>query len=140
MNSDLKTMFRLLLILSLSGMLAACTMSGRKTLDEPSFANDKSDAALIFQSDENFAVFLSASDKLKVKQAEAETLNFGQPSKAISWAGTDGVSGTIVAFQLFRVGTEQCRKFRHKIRNGDKSTTSEATACLGSSGKWQLVR
>ncbi len=133
-------MFRFLLLLLLSGVLSACTLTGKRTLDEPSLNADKQDLALVFQSDENFASFLNQSEKLKVKEVEQNALNFGKPSQVFDWTVSQKISGTVIAFQLFRVGTQQCRKFRHTVTDSKINEISEATACLRSNGKWQLVR
>ena len=132
-------MFRLLLLLLLSGVLSACTLTGKRKLDAPSLGGNQ-ELALIFQSNDKFAPFLTSSEKLKVKEVELQALNFGKPSEPFDWAAEPTTSGTVVAFQLFRVGTEQCRKFKHTVTNSKETDTSQATACLRSNGKWQLVR
>lgn len=132
-------MFRLLLLLFLSGVLSACTLTGKRSLDDSSLES-KQDLALIFQSNEKFASFLTSSEKVKVTEAELKALNFGKPSEAVNWTFSPTRSGSVVAFQLFRVGTEQCRKFKHTITNSNMSEMAQATACLRSNGKWQLVR
>jgi surface antigen len=133
-------MYRSLLILLLCGMLSACTLSGKRSVGDSDLVPDTSDAALVFQSNENFASFLSSSDKSKVKESEEKTLNFGQPLQSNKWVGASGVSGTVVGYQLFRVGSEQCRRFKHSVTNSKSTETAEATACLGSDGKWRLVK
>ncbi len=133
-------MFRLSIILVLSVALSACTLSGKKRLGSNSLVSENTTSALIFQSNEKFASFLSDAEKAKAQEIELKALNFGKPAQQIGWSSDKGVDGSVTAFQLFRVGQSQCRKFKHDIQNPKQVVSAEATACRDDDGEWNLVR
>ncbi|MGI9355207.1 MAG: hypothetical protein ACR2PF_08640 [Rhizobiaceae bacterium] len=116
--------------------LAACSTFGAKRgLDDSS-----KPAALVLALPGNFGDTLAVPARNSLGKAEAQALNFGRAGEQMTWSATGpDVSGTVVAFQLYRVGTSNCRRFRHEIRQNGDTQSASGTACKRNGGNWQLV-
>ena len=127
--------------LALIGILAGCTLTNAKgRVGNSGLASSQPVEALAFQADEQFAKGLSKSDRKNLSQAERKALDFGEAGSPILWKGNnDKVSGTVTVFSPFRVGKSNCRRFAHKVSDGDKSRNVTGTACQRNGGGWKLV-
>jgi len=97
-------------------------------------------AALVFALPGNFGRSLAVPAQNSLGAAEAKALNFGRAGEAVTWnAKGPAVSGTVFAFQPYRVGSSNCRRFRHELRQNNTTQSASGTACKRNGGEWQLV-
>ena len=97
--------------------------------------------ALAFQADKNFAKDLSTSERRKLSQAEMQALDFAAADEPILWQGArKSVSGKVTAYQPFRVGNSNCRRFSHVVVSDEKENELSATACKNKENSWQLIQ
>ena len=126
-------------LIGLSLLASGCSaLSGVKTTDAALVTDHK---ALAFQASEQIAKDVTGSDRHSLSAAEEQALNYGVTGQAIDWKRGDGrQGGTVIAYQPFRVGNANCRRFRHQLAGSDNApTVAEGTACRNASGDWRLV-
>ena len=96
--------------------------------------------ALAFVADKNFGNSLNRSDKLKLSEAEFRALNYGSTGVPLDWKGSsEDTTGSVVVFQLFKVGKSRCRRFQHRVLIATKRESVAGTACIRESGAWELI-
>jgi surface antigen len=71
--------------------------------------------------------------------AEYKALEYGSGGELVAWTGKDGTSGSVVAAQPYRVGSQDCRQYKHELTALGKTSSSRATACRNSDGSWTLL-
>lgn len=125
-----------LAIFSLVFAVSGCTLLARKSGEQT--ANDA--GALILISQTAFADPLSRQGRRKLADAEKQALNFGRAGQPVGWEGRRGRTGTVTAFQPFRVGKAMCRRFEHTLNLANGPQTAAATACRRGDGPWKLVK
>lgn len=127
----------------LIAMLSGCSLASRNesaSLDS-GLAVEQPTQALVFQNNDMFAKFLGAEDRKRLMAAELRALDYGQAREPIPWTSKNGkIDGTVVAYQLYRVGTLNCRRFEHTVLRRGETSASQATACKGADGGWRLVQ
>ena len=97
--------------------------------------------ALAFQADGKFGAQLGSADRARLSRAELQALDYGRSGQEIGWKGSsDRVTGTIVAYQPFRVGQSSCRRFQHHLKIAEQKQTTDGTACKRNDGAWKLAR
>lgn len=125
------------LIASCMLILSGCTLTNNARLPA---AQASPPAALAFSADSSLRNRLSGATQTLLSNAEAQALNFGQPGVGVEWKGRRAdVSGTVTAYQPFRVGSSNCRRFVHQIKDGSKGYEASGTACRGRENAWKLV-
>ena len=102
--------------------------------------NTLPDTALAFAADRNFGRSLSSNDRELLTEAEFRALNYGTTGVPYSWNGkSKDTSGSVLVFQLFKVGKSRCRRFQHNLNLGSRSESVGGTACIKANGAWQLI-
>ncbi|MCO5056917.1 MAG: hypothetical protein M9905_03325 [Rhizobiaceae bacterium] len=74
-------------------------------------------------------------DKRTGLATEYQALEYGQGGQEFTWNGS-GTSGEVVAGQPYRVGSQDCRQYRHTVRVGEESRSDSGTACRNADGSW----
>ncbi len=70
--------------------------------------------------------------------AQYQALQFGAVGQPVPWSA-DGYRGEIVPTQLYRIGSQDCRGYRHVVTRGDVSTRIVGTACRSGEDTWTPV-
>lgn len=78
---------------------------------------------------------LSESDRHTALQAEYRALEHTPAGKTIDWQGSRG-SGAVTAAQPYRVGSQDCRQYKHTITAGGQDRSARGTACRNPDGSW----
>lgn len=69
--------------------------------------------------------------------AEYRALEYGQSGKAVEWTNlANGDSGQVVAAQPYRVGSQDCRSYRHTVFVTTGPISTNGTACRNADGSW----
>ena len=55
--------------------------------------------------------------------------------QGVTWQGS-GESGEVVAAQPYRVGSQNCRQYKHTVTAGGTTQTARGTACRNADGSW----
>ncbi len=83
---------------------------------------------------------LAAGDRRLALEAEYQALEYTPANRPVSWTGTNGgVTGEVVAYQPYRVGSQDCRQYAHTIVAGGQSRTLRGAACRNEDGSWSLL-
>ena len=86
-----------------------------------------------------FGQGLSADDRQSALNAEYKALEYGGGGELVAWTGKAGISGTVVAAQPYRVGSQDCRQYKHELTVSGQTTSARATACRNNDGSWTLL-
>ncbi len=86
-----------------------------------------------------FGNSLSPEDRQLGLNAEYKALEYAGGGELVAWTGKNGSSGTVVAAQPYRVGSQDCRQYKHEMTAGGTITSARATACRNSDGSWSLL-
>lgn len=126
-----------LALIPLAFALVACSAAGAK---RAGIGGSLRPGALVFALPGDFGKSLAVPAQNSLGVAEAQALDFGKAGEAVKWDATGpDVSGTVIAFQPYRVGTSNCRRFRHELRQMGATRSASGTACKRNGGDWQLV-
>ncbi|MBO6725733.1 MAG: hypothetical protein JJ911_08750 [Rhizobiaceae bacterium] len=83
---------------------------------------------------------LGAGDRRLALEAEYQALEYTQAGQPVSWTGTDGgVTGRVIAYQPYRVGSQDCRQYQHVLLDGGSPQTLLGAACRNEDGSWSLL-
>lgn len=143
------TMKAIIILLSSALVLAGCASSGSRSEGTGgsllgSFAGGNSSSrnaglaaignGLIGSAD---GVALDASDRRLALEAEYQALEYTVAGQPVSWTGTnDRTTGQVTASQPYRVGSQDCRQYKHTVSVGTRSKTVRGTACRNEDGSW----
>jgi surface antigen len=84
-----------------------------------------------------FASPLAERDRLRALDAEYRALEYSPAGQAVAWKGSCGdPSGEVVAYQPYRVGSQDCRQYTHTVLSGGQSRSLRGTACRNADGSW----
>lgn len=87
-----------------------------------------------------FGSVLSDADKAVALNAEYRALEYAGGGELVTWTGKDGkAAGKVVAAQPYRVGSQDCRQYKHELMIGAAVTNARATACRNNDGSWTLL-
>lgn len=86
-----------------------------------------------------FGLGLTPDNRQAGLNAEYKALEYAVGGELVAWAGKDGTRGSVVAAQPYRVGTQDCRQYKHEITALGKTTSARATACRNNDGSWTLL-
>lgn len=80
---------------------------------------------------------LDSRDRRRALEAEYRALEYTPAGQAVSW-GKAGSShyGEVVAGSPYRVGSQDCRQYKHTIQIEQRSRTVRGTACRNTDGSW----
>jgi surface antigen len=80
---------------------------------------------------------LDAVDRRKALEAEYKALEYSQAGAPVAWKGNDGTStGEVVAYQPYRVGSQDCRQYAHTVVIAGQTRSARGTACRNTDGSW----
>lgn len=82
---------------------------------------------------------LSKGDRRKALEAEYRALEYTQSGQAVAWSGNGGRSGEVVPAQPYRVGSQDCRQYTHKVTVSGQARTARGTACRNTDGSWATL-
>ncbi len=91
-------------------------------------------------------IALSTTDKQQALVTEYRALETAEPGALISWQSADqALAGQVSASQPYRVGSQDCRQYSHRIfstqvgATADQSPIAQGTACRNPDGSWTLL-
>lgn len=132
---------RIFTVALIVSVLVGCTQLGGNGLAPQASLATTPYKALAFQADANIGKDLSVAEKDRLTKAEQTALDYGRVGQEIGWKSDEkSHAGSITAFQVFRVGASNCRRFRHKLVSDGSVVTLDGTACRRQGGQWLLVR
>lgn len=77
------------------------------------------------------------SDRGAALEAEYKALEQSPAGVAIAWNSEQtGHSGSVVAAQPYRVGSQNCRQYAHTFNIGGVTQVAKGTACRNEDGSW----
>lgn len=83
---------------------------------------------------------LDKGERRKGLEAEYRALEYGQSGQPVEWKGASaGTSGSVVAAQPYRVGSQDCRQYTHTVTTSGQSQTARGTACRNADGSWTTL-
>jgi surface antigen len=82
---------------------------------------------------------LGSGDIRKALQAEYRALEFSPSGQSVAWSGSFGRSGEVVPAQPYRVGSQDCRQYTHRLTVGGTTRTARGTACRNADGSWATL-
>lgn len=83
---------------------------------------------------------LAAGDRRLALEAEYQALEYTPANRPVSWTGTNGgIAGEVVAYQPYRVGSQDCRQYAHTIIVDGQRQTMRGAACRNEDGSWSLL-
>ncbi len=82
---------------------------------------------------------LGRGDRRKALAAEYRALEYNQSGQAVAWTGERGRSGEVVPAQPYRVGSQDCRQYSHKVTVDGQARMARGTACRNTDGSWATL-
>ncbi len=80
---------------------------------------------------------LPERERRKALEAEYRALEYTPARMPVTWNTEDGrLSGSVVAAQPYRVGSQDCRQYSHTITDGGRESEARGTACRNPDGSW----
>lgn len=75
-------------------------------------------------------------DRRRALEAEYSALEHTPAGRAVPWKGDGRWSGEVVAAQPYRVGSQDCRQYLHRLLDGQQAREARGTACRNADGSW----
>ena len=131
-------------MVALTGILSGCSTTGSgggpTIAPTPAAAGPAAPETIISAMDGgliggSIGANLSQGDRRTALQAEYRALEYTPGGKAVDWQGS-GVTGSVIAAQPYRVGSQDCRQYTHTISRGGQNQTARGTACRNPDGSW----
>ena len=82
---------------------------------------------------------LDARDRRSALQAEYRALEYTPSGQQVVWRSSDTLYGEVVAATPYRVGSQDCRQYTHKVYSGGQPKIMRGTACRNGDGSWTLL-
>ena len=81
---------------------------------------------------------LTSTDRARALEAEYKVLESAPFGQSVSWEGSGGIKGEVVAAVPYQVGSQNCRQYSHSIvvRNGAPPAVARGAACRNANGSW----
>lgn len=79
---------------------------------------------------------LDAGDRRSALEAEYRALEYSPAGEAVGWSGRGSMRGEVVAGAPYRVGSQDCRQYVHRLYAGSRSDSARGTACRNADGSW----
>lgn len=79
---------------------------------------------------------ISRADRQRALEAEYRALEHIPAAQPVAWRGGDGTAGEVTAAQPYRVGSQDCRPYQHRIDAPTGTVTVRGTACRSPNGTW----
>nr|WP_325099692.1 hypothetical protein [Aquamicrobium zhengzhouense] len=84
-------------------------------------------------------VQLDWSERRRALEAEYRALEYMGVGEPVIWGRSGQSRGEVVAGSPYRVGSQDCRQYKHTVYSGALTRTSRGTACRNSDGSWTLL-
>ncbi len=137
-------MQRNLIAIALATTLSACAStpfaSNRFTTEATSDTATKAgilealDGGLFARLDNGEA---KRSERMLALEAEYRALEHTPAGQSVPWrSDVSGLSGQVVAAQPYRVGSQDCRTYKHTVSRSGATATANGTACRNADGSW----
>ena len=78
---------------------------------------------------------LGNGDRRLALESEYRALEYTPASESVTWQGR-GDSGEVVVGQPYRVGSQNCRQFKHTVVVDGRTRSARGTACRNPDGSW----
>ena len=76
-------------------------------------------------------------DEMLALEAEYRALEYTPAGQSVTWkSDSQDLSGEVVASQPYRVGSQDCRPYRHTVTSDGASQSVRGTACRSPDGSW----
>lgn len=79
---------------------------------------------------------LDSGERRSALEAEYRALEHTPSGQVVTWRGDKGRYGEVVAAQPYRVGSQDCRQYKHTVITNGESKTGRGTACRNPDGSW----
>ncbi|MGI6851571.1 hypothetical protein [Mesorhizobium sp. 1B3] len=79
---------------------------------------------------------LDNTERRSALEAEYRALEHTPSGQVVTWRGDDGRYGEVVAAQPYRVGSQDCRQYKHTVIANGEPKTVRGTACRNPDGSW----
>ena len=79
---------------------------------------------------------LGQRDQRRALEAEYRTLEYTPAGEVVSWGRQGRTGGEVVAGSPYRVGSQDCRQYRHTLHAGGQVQSLRGTACRNQDGSW----
>ncbi len=80
---------------------------------------------------------LPERERRKALEAEYRALEYTPARTPVTWKADNGrMGGEVVAAQPYRVGSQDCRQYSHKLSDGVRESEARGTACRNPDGSW----
>ncbi|MVA99895.1 hypothetical protein GN330_21825 [Nitratireductor sp. CAU 1489] len=80
---------------------------------------------------------LNTRERRLALQAEYTALEHTPGGKPVTWQNDGGTwSGEVVAAQPYRVGSQDCRQYKHAVTGTTGTREARGTACRNEDGSW----
>lgn len=141
MTRPVLDMTRLLSLIPIALLLSSCSMLNAGVPQPTTLAANSNHKALAFQAEPALANRLSGAERALLANAELQALDYGLPGQAVSWKAENAtIIGSVRAFQLYRVGSNACRRFEHSVSIAQQADKISGTACRQQGNDWRLVQ
>jgi surface antigen len=80
-----------------------------------------------------------SGDRKKALEAEYRALEYTPSGQPVTWSGRAGRTGDVVAAQPYRVGSQDCRQYTHRVVINGTTRTARGTACRNVDGSWATL-
>jgi len=78
---------------------------------------------------------LSDGEKRRALEAEYQALEYTQGGETVNWE-SGRLRGEVVAYQPYRVGSQDCRQYMHTLNEAGAPRSARGTACRNPDGSW----
>lgn len=80
---------------------------------------------------------LDARERRQALEAEYRALEYTPAGQPVPWGRSGSSSrGEVVAGSPYRVGSQDCRQYRHTVILGGREQTARGAACRNADGSW----
>ncbi len=77
------------------------------------------------------------ADRMLALEAEYRALEYTPAGQAVAWkSDSRDLIGEVTASQPYRVGSQDCRPYRHTVTNEGATKSVRGTACRSPDGSW----
>lgn len=81
---------------------------------------------------------LSSSDRARALETEYKVLEAAPSGQSVSWQGSGGLKGAVMAAVPYQVGSQNCRQYTHSlyVKEGAEPLIARGAACRNANGSW----
>lgn len=79
---------------------------------------------------------LDRRDLRRALVAEYQALEHTPAGQPVAWGDVSERSGEVVAGSPYRVGSQNCRQYKHTVQAAGRSQSARGTACRNPDGSW----